>query len=179
MFPQTPLLGQGFGGWQLGFTQYAASVGIPANFPPHNLLIYTWSQGGICALACALGFIAAIMRFASRHLPSRDPELFGLSFALNLRAALDAGAIDGRELQHGRRRAHGADSGFALRLCRYAFRGRGSPVRGGWNGSRPRRPERSMPSPSDVSPVAAIFRLQMFKPSEPFIAAQAGAPDPF
>ncbi len=82
MFPQTPLLGQGFGGWQLGFTQYAASVGIPANFPPHNLLIYTWSQGGALALVAALGFIAAILRFAARYLPSRDPELFGLSFAL-------------------------------------------------------------------------------------------------
>ncbi len=82
MFPQSPLLGQGFGGWQLGFTSYAAGAGIPPNFPPHNLLIYMWSQGGMAALACGIGFILCILWFAARNLTSRRREVFGLSFGL-------------------------------------------------------------------------------------------------
>ena len=81
-FPQSPLLGQGFGGWQIGFTRYAADAGLPPNFPPHDLLIYMWSQGGIAAAVCAVGFVAAMLFFAVKRLFSRDRELFGLSFAL-------------------------------------------------------------------------------------------------
>ena len=81
-FPQSPLLGQGFGGWQIGFTQYAADAGLPPNFPPHDLLIYMWSQGGIAAAICAIGFVAAVLNFSGKRLFSRDRERFGLAFAL-------------------------------------------------------------------------------------------------
>lgn len=83
-FLQSPFLGQGFGGWQLGYVPYAYSIGIPTNFPPHNTLIYLWSQSGLFALAIGIGFMLSVVGFAYRlHLlPSKPLSAWGRMFGL-------------------------------------------------------------------------------------------------
>jgi O-antigen ligase len=61
-FLRTPFQGQGFGGWQRTFPTYASGRDLLASFPPHNSLIYTWSQAGLLAAGCA---VWALARFAT------------------------------------------------------------------------------------------------------------------
>jgi O-antigen ligase len=61
-FVRTPLLGQGFGGWQSTFPTYASGRDLFASFPPHNSLIYAWSQAGLLAAGCA---VWALIRFGT------------------------------------------------------------------------------------------------------------------
>lgn len=63
-FPDAPLLGQGFGGWQKGFALYAQANRLSPAFPPHNTLIYLWSQSGLLAALLAVVFMALIGRLA-------------------------------------------------------------------------------------------------------------------
>jgi len=69
-FFERPLLGQGFGGWQQGFEIYARNAGLQEGFPPHNTLIYLWSQGGALAAALGLLFMYSVLSFAKRQLHS-------------------------------------------------------------------------------------------------------------
>lgn len=61
-FLRSPLQGQGFGGWQRTFPTYASGRDLLASFPPHNSLIYTWSQAGLLAAGFA---VCALTRFAT------------------------------------------------------------------------------------------------------------------
>ena len=55
MFQEAPLLGQGFGGWQLDLAGIAGRQGVPASLPPHNVVVYAWSQTGLlCAVLVVL-----------------------------------------------------------------------------------------------------------------------------
>lgn len=63
-FQKAPFLGQGFGGWQAGFSSYSAER--YEGFPPHNTLIYLWSQSGIVAPALALIFMFCVLAEARR-----------------------------------------------------------------------------------------------------------------
>lgn len=65
-FFDSPIFGQGFGGWQHGYYDYALSTGIPPSFPPHNTLIYLWSQSGILATVLAFVFMFHVYRLAYR-----------------------------------------------------------------------------------------------------------------
>jgi O-antigen ligase len=79
-----PLLGQGFGGWEQSFTPYAAKLGIPENFPPHNTLISLWSQSGILAALIGLVFMYAVLAFGLRTLRTKSPELQALGLGTTL-----------------------------------------------------------------------------------------------
>lgn len=60
-FREHPLMGLGFGGWQEFFPAYAAKAGVPSRFPPHNTLIYLWSQSGMFAVVLGVGFMASVL----------------------------------------------------------------------------------------------------------------------
>jgi O-antigen ligase len=83
-FVQQPFLGQGFGGWQLGFTRYAYKVGLYADFPPHNTYIYLWSQGGLLAALLGLAFTFAVLRFGLRQMREPRSQAFGLNLAMTM-----------------------------------------------------------------------------------------------
>tara|TARA_B100000678_G_scaffold285561_1_gene288866 strand:+ start:78 stop:1373 length:1296 start_codon:yes stop_codon:yes gene_type:complete len=70
-FPNSPILGQGFGGWQQEYPRYAEFVGISKNYPPHNTWIYLWSQGGLLAAVMGLGFVLSVVICGTRNLTHR------------------------------------------------------------------------------------------------------------
>jgi hypothetical protein len=86
-FPDAPLLGQGFGGWQKGFSAYAQANGLSPAFPPHNTLIYLWSQSGLPAALLAVVFMALIGRLAWRMVHSPLPANQHLGLLLGLACA--------------------------------------------------------------------------------------------
>jgi O-antigen ligase len=83
-FAQQPFLGQGFGGWQAGFPRYARKVGIGLHFPPHNTIIYLWSQGGLLAALLGLAFIYRILRYGWQEMRNPLSPAFGLHLAMTL-----------------------------------------------------------------------------------------------
>lgn len=70
-FPNSPILGQGFGGWQQEYPRYAEFVGISKNYPPHNTWIYLWSQGGLLAALMGVGFVLSVVICGVRNLTHR------------------------------------------------------------------------------------------------------------
>jgi O-antigen ligase len=82
-FWESPWLGQGFGGWQLGYESYALELGVNP-YPPHNTLINLWSQSGFAAVVLGLAFIFSVMRLAYRaYVPfGRHESLNGLILGL-------------------------------------------------------------------------------------------------
>ncbi|HUN74753.1 MAG TPA: O-antigen ligase family protein [Steroidobacteraceae bacterium] len=83
-FLQQPFLGQGFGGWQAGFTRFAYKYGIESDFPPHNTIIYLWSQGTLLATVLGLGFIIGVLRFGWRQMRDTPLEYLGLNLAMTM-----------------------------------------------------------------------------------------------
>lgn len=83
-FTESPIFGQGFGGWQRGYETYALATGIPPEFPPHNTLIYLWSQSGIIAAMLGLLFMFHVMRLAYQLTASqqRNTRLLGLTLGM-------------------------------------------------------------------------------------------------
>jgi O-antigen ligase len=82
VFPEHALLGQGFGGWQQGFPQYAKLVGIGPGFPPHNTLIYLWSQGGLLAALFGLGFMLFVVGYGVQLLVKAKGRDLGVVLAV-------------------------------------------------------------------------------------------------
>lgn len=60
-FSNSPLLGQGFGGWQVEFLPFAEANGLNPAFPPHNTLIYLWSQSGLPAAMLSVIFMFLVL----------------------------------------------------------------------------------------------------------------------
>ncbi len=78
-FLRTPVLGHGFGGWELSLKGPAGShVNVRDSFPPHNSLIDLWSKSGLPALALGLALIVTSVR-RIHGLRETDP---GVSYAL-------------------------------------------------------------------------------------------------
>lgn len=82
-FVSSPLLGQGFGGWQVGFEKYAMMNGLSSGYPPHNTLIYLWSQGSLIALILGAWFAIRLIWFLTQRLrwpsvraPTQDSAVF-------------------------------------------------------------------------------------------------------
>lgn len=73
-FFENPIFGQGFGGWQHGFINYASYYDIP-EFPPHNTLIYVWSKSGIFALTAVILFMCWTIRFSYSLIRDSDNEV--------------------------------------------------------------------------------------------------------
>jgi O-antigen ligase len=84
MFLENPVLGQGFGGWQLEFPAYARFAGVPSDLPPHNTFIYLWSQSGIVALIIGIAFSAALLATPIKCMTRKDSETRGLAAMLAL-----------------------------------------------------------------------------------------------
>ncbi|MDH4573290.1 O-antigen ligase family protein [Salinicola acroporae] len=58
-FEEKPIVGQGYGGWQEGFSGYVKRLGeegveLRDGFPPHNTFIYLWSQSGALSVVFAI-----------------------------------------------------------------------------------------------------------------------------
>lgn len=83
---ESPILGQGFGGWQERFPRYALRQGIPSTYPPHNTLIYLWSQSGILSVILAILFMVSVVLFALRRIMSTSEELRSLGLGVLLSA---------------------------------------------------------------------------------------------
>jgi len=81
-FMEHPIKGQGFGGWQDEFPKYAHKVGIQDDLPPHNTIIYLWSQGGTLAALLGLGFIFQVLKLGVRQMGERFAAAFGLNLAM-------------------------------------------------------------------------------------------------
>jgi O-antigen ligase len=65
-FPEDPVLGQGYGGWETLFPIYANSHGIGGLLPPHNLVLDSWSKTGGIGVLLTLLILAAMLRLAYR-----------------------------------------------------------------------------------------------------------------
>ncbi|MEI9952475.1 MAG: O-antigen ligase family protein [Pseudomonadota bacterium] len=83
-FRSHPLAGLGFGGWQLSFAVYAAKVGLNTNYPPHNTLVFIWSQSGLIAALIAAGFMLSVLRFGVRAYRAVAPEARALPLAMTM-----------------------------------------------------------------------------------------------
>lgn len=81
-FARHPFFGQGFGGWQQSIVPYARKVGLSQAFPPHNTIIYLWSQGGLLAALLGLAFMYQVMKLGWHQLRDSAASAFGLSMAL-------------------------------------------------------------------------------------------------
>jgi O-antigen ligase len=79
---QSPIFGQGFGGWQSGFSRYADEWN--EGFPPHNTLVYLWSQSGIFAVLLALLFMVSVLHAAIKlmRIGGKDDYFLGLSLLM-------------------------------------------------------------------------------------------------
>lgn len=81
-FLKHPFRGQGFGGWQQDFPHYARKVGLPLDMPPHNTIIYLWSQGGLLAALLGFAFIYQVLKLGWRQIQDQYSPGFGLSLAM-------------------------------------------------------------------------------------------------
>jgi hypothetical protein len=66
-FRAHPLLGLGYGGWQAGFSRYAATHHISQSFPPHDVLLAAWANTGLAGLAVTALFFALTLRAFVRY----------------------------------------------------------------------------------------------------------------
>lgn len=66
-FLDHPILGHGFGGWQVVFAEFAArTTSLRTTFPPHNTVIYLWSQTGIFGLLAGACVVATLLGAVTR-----------------------------------------------------------------------------------------------------------------
>ncbi len=56
---RSPILGNGFGGWFMVFPPYAITLNLSPLLPPHNIVLYTWSQSGVVAVIILCGLMAS------------------------------------------------------------------------------------------------------------------------
>lgn len=56
-FLNSPVFGQGYGGWAKSFLGVGSSAGISDTYPPHNAIIILWSQSGLIAAVLGVAFI--------------------------------------------------------------------------------------------------------------------------
>jgi len=71
-FPDHPLRGLGFGGWEIAIKEYVKQTGYPRIAPPpHNTIIALWSQSGLIAALLGVLFIVETLVFIwrSRNTP--------------------------------------------------------------------------------------------------------------
>lgn len=83
-FEKHPILGQGFGGWEITYSKYALSIGLSTGYPPHNTLIYLWSQSGIAALILGILFIVNILLYIWDKSKIDNETIRGLSICFML-----------------------------------------------------------------------------------------------
>ncbi len=83
-FSEHPFLGQGFGGWQDDFPRYARKVGLDPDLPPHNTIIYLWSQGSILAAILGLWYIYGILNLGQRLVFNGEISDLGINLGMSM-----------------------------------------------------------------------------------------------
>jgi O-antigen ligase len=73
-FLRSPVLGLGYGGWDIGFASYAREHGVYRMFPPHNVLIAAWSTTGIAGLVLSAVFFALTFHLVFRGWSQRPDD---------------------------------------------------------------------------------------------------------
>jgi hypothetical protein len=72
-FADNPILGLGYGGWEIGFHEYALAQDLDrADFPPHNLFLAAWAKTGILGLILTGVFFALVVRLIGQGFSSRS-----------------------------------------------------------------------------------------------------------
>jgi O-antigen ligase len=79
-----PLFGDGYGGWQLAVMQSGWEHGVPLNAPPHNMLLYAWSQTGAAGLILTTFIVAALVVHCFRTLSSGARGMIGMGAVATL-----------------------------------------------------------------------------------------------
>jgi hypothetical protein len=62
VFRENVVLGQGVGGWELVYSNYAISVGLQPGLPPHNLFVHLWSWSGLLGLAVFVLMVSHVIK---------------------------------------------------------------------------------------------------------------------
>ncbi|WP_447907939.1 O-antigen ligase family protein [Serratia fonticola] len=63
MFMQSPLIGLGYGGWQIKIGAFGAQYAVRPDWPPHNSIIEAWATAGIFnSIICILVIFILIKR---------------------------------------------------------------------------------------------------------------------
>jgi O-antigen ligase len=66
-FPEHPLRGFGFGGWEIAIQEYAKQMEFDRpSPPPHNTIITLWAQSGLLAAVLGVLFIISVFTFLWR-----------------------------------------------------------------------------------------------------------------
>jgi len=65
-FQVHPLLGHGFGGWGISFFGIGGASGASDLYPPHNAIVYLWSQSGLLAAVLGIAIILSYLRAFER-----------------------------------------------------------------------------------------------------------------
>ncbi|MGR5946168.1 O-antigen ligase family protein [Enterobacter sp. C4G1] len=76
-FLNSPLMGQGFGGWEVDYSKHSDYF-----LPPHNTLIYLWSKSGVIASIMGLAFILGSIGIALRAIQNASEEQKNIGFSL-------------------------------------------------------------------------------------------------
>lgn len=75
-FINSPLMGQGFGGWEENYSIFSNYY-----FPPHNTLIFLWSKSGLLAALMGLLFIVSCLRVAFKGIRNQQANARELSYS--------------------------------------------------------------------------------------------------
>lgn len=75
-FLNKPLMGQGFGGWEIDYSKHSDYF-----LPPHNTLIYLWSKSGVIAAMMGLGFILGCINVALQAIKNISVEQKNIGFS--------------------------------------------------------------------------------------------------
>lgn len=75
-FLNKPLMGQGFGGWELDYSKYSDYF-----LPPHNTLIYLWSKSGVIASLMGLGFMLGCVSIALQGIKNANAVQKNIGFS--------------------------------------------------------------------------------------------------
>ncbi|ELN0130573.1 O-antigen ligase family protein [Raoultella planticola] len=70
-FIKSPLLGQGFGGWEHEYMKYSSYF-----LPPHNSLIYLWSKSGVIASFLGVIFIIQVLKLAFKAINLKEHDCY-------------------------------------------------------------------------------------------------------
>lgn len=65
MFWQHPLIGLGYGGWQIKIGILGAQYGVRPDWPPHNSIIEAWATAGIFNSLICISIIIIILKGVS------------------------------------------------------------------------------------------------------------------
>jgi len=78
-FINSPLMGQGFGGWEENYSIFSNYY-----LPPHNTLIFLWSKSGLLAALMGLLFIVSCLRVAFKGIRNQQANARELSYSFTM-----------------------------------------------------------------------------------------------